>query len=157
MTEASLLSQIRNSGARFTVVSKRRNFLSLYFLCHPSFREAMRTEGGHWSIFERRADSDDLRPLTPDSPCLRTGFPLVDPRVDVYLDRLRADFPDQWRDLQTKYFAADLGLGQEELQRLRNIREPILTLNRSYSRADLLDLTASAPSRRAERIAVPPE
>jgi hypothetical protein len=111
MTEGDLLDRLEESGARYVIVTWRRNFLSLYFEAHPGFVKV--------AEFGDAEESGEIDIFSVEDPYPLEDFPLhLGNDVTGYLQELQATDEAAYQLIAREFFVEQLGWTEEEVQRL---------------------------------------
>ena len=119
--ECDVLDRIRSENVSYVVVTKRRNFLSLYFDENPCFRKVREMNQGEIKIYKVQC----VEPVSGFE--LRVGSHLID-----YLKVVEEKKPKKYEFLVNQFMANRLGFSEEGIQSVFEGIYPNITKNALY-------------------------
>ena len=132
--ECDILDRIRAEKVDYVIVTKRRNFLSLYFDKSPCFKKIHETNQGENKIYQVVcAESDSGFEM-------RIGSHLVD-----YLKAVEEEKPRKYDFLMNHFLPNRLGLTKEAIQGVFEGVYPHITKHVLYGNKDTKGVTSSQP------------
>ena len=132
--ECDIFDRIRSEKVDYVIVTKRRNFLSLYFDKSLCFRKIHETNQGENKIYQVLC----TEPISGFE--MRTGS-----RLDDYLKAVEKEKPRKYDFLMNHFLKNRLGLTKEAIQGIFEGIYPHITKHVLYGNKDTKGITSSQP------------